>query len=154
MTETETTSCCGPTCCTPPGVTVKEAVQAKYGAAARNVKSHKASCCTTAKQDPISSDLYDEAEKSGLPAEAVLASLGCGNPTALAELNAGEGVLDLGSGGGIDVLLPAKRVGPPGKASTLERTDEFIDLAHGNNLKRGPDNSVFMHDIFEGVPLP
>src|SRR5260370_19163859 len=113
---TETTSCCGPTCCAPEGASVKEAVQARYGAAARNVKSYKASCCTTAKQDPITSDLYDEAEKGALPAEAVLASLGCGNPTPLAELRSAEFVLHLGSGAGIDALLSPPRVGPSGTA--------------------------------------
>src|SRR5436305_6434967 len=154
MTDTETTSCCGPTCCTPPGATVKEAVQAKYGAAARNVKSYKASCCTTAKQDPITSDLYDDAEKSGLPAEAVLASLGCGNPTALAELNAGEVVLDLGSGGGIDVLLSARRVGPTGKAFGLDMTDEMLELARKNQAEAQVPNVEFLKGQIEATPLP
>jgi SAM-dependent methyltransferase len=151
---TETTSCCGPTCCTDEGATVKEAVQAKYGAAARNVKSYKASCCTTAKQDPITSDLYDEAEKGSLPAEAVLASLGCGNPTALAELRAGEVVLDLGSGGGIDVLLSARRVGPTGKAFGLDMTDEMLELARENQRKAGLDNVEFLRGEIEHIPLP
>jgi SAM-dependent methyltransferase len=151
---TETTSCCGPTCCAPEGATVKEAVQDKYGAAARNVKSYKASCCTTAKQDPITSDLYDEAEKGALPAEAVLASLGCGNPTALAELRAGEVVLDLGSGGGIDVLLSARRVGPTGKAFGLDMTDEMLELARENQRKAGVDNVEFLRGEIEHIPLP
>src|SRR5260221_9963566 len=151
---TETTSCCGPTCCIDEGATVKEAVQAKYGAAARNVKSYKASCCTTAKQDPITSDLYDEAEKGALPAEAVLASLGCGNPTALAKLRAGEVVLDLGSGGGIDVLLSAKRVGPTGKAYGLDMTDEMLALARENQKKAGVANMEFLKGAIENIPLP
>src|SRR5258708_12884631 len=104
MTET---ACCGPTCCTPEGTGIKEAVQARYGAVARSVtNSHKASCCSTAKQDPITSNLYGESEKSGLPDEAVLVSLGCGNPTALAELAPGEAALDPPSARGIAVLPP------------------------------------------------
>ncbi len=149
-----TTSCCGPTCCVPEGTGVKEAVQAKYGAAARNVKSYKASCCTTAKQDPITSDLYDEAQKAGLPEEAVLASLGCGNPTALAELRAGEVVLDLGSGGGIDVLLSARRVGPSGKAYGLDMTDEMLELARQNQRNAGVGNVEFLRGEIENIPLP
>src|SRR3954447_22779511 len=153
-----TTSCCGPTCCTPEGTSVKDAVQAKYGAVARSVtqdaKSYKASCCETAKQDPITSDLYDEAQKGSLPAEAVLASLGCGNPTALAELSAGEVVLDLGSGGGIDVLLSARRVGPTGKAYGLDSTDEMLALAEENKAKSGLTNVEFLRGDIEQVPLP
>src|SRR4051794_22499513 len=153
-----TTSCCGPTCCTPEGTSVKDAVQAKYGAVARSVKqdakSYKASCCETAKQDPITSDLYDEAQKGSLPAEAVLASLGCGNPTALAELSAGEVVLDLGSGGGIDVLLSARRVGPTGKAFGLDMTDDMLALARDNQRKAGVENVEFLRGEIENIPLP
>jgi arsenite methyltransferase len=149
------TACCGPTCCAPEGKGIKEAVQAKYSAAARSVtSSHKASCCSTAKQDPITSDLYDDAEKSGLPAEAVLASLGCGNPTALAELSAGEVVLDLGSGGGIDVLLSARRVGPTGKAFGLDMTDDMLELARSNQRKAGVQNVEFLRGEIENIPLP
>jgi SAM-dependent methyltransferase len=158
-TETGTKSCCGPTCCAPEEAThqaptVKEAVQAKYGAAARNVKSYKAACCSTAKQDPISSDLYDAAQKDSLPEAAVLASLGCGNPTALAELNAGEVVLDLGSGGGIDVLLSARRVGPTGKAFGLDMTDDMLELARENQRKAGVENVEFLRGEIENIPLP
>jgi arsenite methyltransferase len=148
------TACCGPTCCTPEGTGIKEAVQARYGAAARSVNSYKAACCSTAKQDPISSGLYDDAEKSGLPAEAVLASLGCGNPTALAELAAGEVVLDLGSGGGIDVLLSARRVGPTGKAFGLDMTDDMLELARANQRRAGVENVEFLRGEIESIPLP
>ena len=149
------TACCGPTCCTPEGTGIKEAVQAKYGAAARSVSnSYKASCCSTAEPDPITSNLYDEGEKSGLPAGAVLASLGCGNPTALAELAAGEVVLDLGSGGGIDVLLSARRVGPTGKAFGLDMTDDMLELARANQRKAGVENVEFLRGEIENIPLP
>src|SRR5687768_10993884 len=116
---------------------IKEVVREKYGQAALRVNKGGSACCGAAAAcgtdvDPITSDLYDEAEKSGLPAEAVLASLGCGNPTALAQLHAGETVLDLGSGGGIDVLLSARRVGPTGKAYGLDMTDEMLALAREN----------------------
>jgi arsenite methyltransferase len=151
---TTTTTCCGPAVDVPEGATIKEAVQAKYGAAARNVKSHKASCCSTAKHDPVTSDLYNDAQKSGLPAEAVLASLGCGNPTALAELNPGEIVLDLGSGGGIDVLLSARRVGPTGKAFGLDMTDDMLALARENQRKAGVENAEFLRGEIESIPLP
>ena len=115
---------------------IKEAVREKYGAAARRVSSGKIGCCGgSCDGDPITSDLYDQAEKSGIPETAVLASLGCGNPTALAQLNPGEIVLDLGSGGGIDVLLSAKRVGPNGKAYGLDMTDEMLALAEENKRK-------------------
>lgn len=104
--------------------------------------------------DPITSDLYDEAEKSGLPEKAVLASLGCGNPTALAELTPGETVLDLDSGGGIDVLLSAKRVGPTGKAYGLDMTDDMLALAHENQRKAGIENVEFLKGEIEHIPLP
>src|SRR5271166_3482077 len=112
---------------------VKETVREKYGEAALRVKSGGSSCCGSAPSscgcvDPITSNLYDSSQTGGIPEDAVLASLGCGNPTALAKLNPGEIVLDLGSGGGIDVLLSAKRVGPTGKAYGLDMTDEMLAL--------------------------
>ena len=108
-------------------------------------------CCGT---DPITSNLYDEAEAGAVPAEAMLASLGCGNPTALAELSAGETVLDLGSGGGIDVLLSARRVGPTGKAIGLDMTDEMLALARENQQKAGVTNVEFVKGEIEHIPLP
>src|ERR1041385_9238302 len=113
---------------------VKDAVQAHYAEAARSVRSG-GGCCGS--DDPISTDIYDEADRTALPDTAVAASLGCGNPTALAELREGEAVLDLGSGGGIDVLLSAKRVGPAGKAYGLDMTDEMLHLARENQRKAG-----------------
>jgi SAM-dependent methyltransferase len=104
--------------------------------------------------DPITANLYDEQQTSGLPAEAVLASLGCGNPTALAQLNPGEVVLDLGSGGGIDVLLSARRVGPTGKAYGLDMTDEMLALARDNQRKAGVENVEFLKGELENIPLP
>jgi SAM-dependent methyltransferase len=104
--------------------------------------------------DPITSDLYEEAETAGLPMEAVLASLGCGNPTALAELRPGETVLDLGSGGGIDVLLSARRVGPTGKAIGLDMTDEMLVLARKNQVEAGVGNVEFVKGTIEAMPLP
>src|SRR5437868_14742271 len=104
--------------------------------------------------DPVSANLYDESEKAGLPAEAILASLGCGNPTALAELKPGEVVLDLGSGGGIDVLLSAQRVGPTGKAYGLDMTDEMLALARENQRKAGVTNVEFLKGEIENIPLP
>jgi len=139
---------------------VKDIVIEKYGETARRVAAGNggASCCGAAPccetTDPITSDLYDEAQKSGLPEKAVLASLGCGNPTALAELKAGEVVLDLGSGGGIDVLLSAKRVGPTGKAYGLDMTDDMLALAHENQRKAGIDNVEFLIGEIENIPLP
>lgn len=145
---------------------VKDIVQEKYGEAARRVSTGsglpadccaKTSCCDGAASsscDPITSDLYDEAQKSGLPEKAVLASLGCGNPTALAELKPGETVLDLGSGGGIDVLLSAKRVGPSGKAYGLDMTDDMLALARENQRKSGIDNVEFLKGEIENIPLP
>ena len=121
---------------------VKETVREKYGEAALRVKTGGSSCCGSAPSslgcgDPITSNLYDASQTSQIPEEAVLASLGCGNPTALAKLNPGETVLDLGSGGGIDVLLSAKRVGPTGKAYGLDMTDEMLALARENQRKAG-----------------
>jgi len=137
---------------------IQEAVKEKYGAAARRVTSGKSACCGGGAQisgcDPITRDLYDEAEKATLPADAVAASLGCGNPTALAKLEPGEVVLDLGSGGGIDVLLSAKRVGPTGKAYGLDMTDEMLALARENQKKAGVQNVEFLKGAIEEIPLP
>lgn len=139
---------------------VKDLVKQKYGEAALRVVSGagKGSCCGTAKPmhavDPITRDLYDEAQASQIPQEALLASLGCGNPTALAELKPGETVLDLGSGGGIDVLLSARRVGPAGKAYGLDMTDEMLALARENKAKSGVTNVEFLKGEIEHIPLP
>src|SRR5918993_926076 len=135
---------------------VKEVVKQKYGQAALRVTTGGSSCCGAAAAcgtdvDPITSNLYDEAQKSGLPQEAVLASLGCGNPTALEALNPGEVVLDLGSGGGIDVLLSAKRVGPNGKAYGLDMTDEMLALARENLKKSGLTNVEFWGGCVAGA---
>ena len=137
---------------------IQEAVKEKYGAAARQVTAGKSACCGGGAElsgcDPITRDLYDESERSGLPADAVAASLGCGNPTALAKLQPGEVVLDLGSGGGIDVLLSAKRVGPTGKAYGLDMTDEMLALARENQKKAGVQNVEFLRGTIEEIPLP
>jgi ubiquinone/menaquinone biosynthesis C-methylase UbiE len=135
--------------------TVKETVRARYGAAALRVTTGSTSCCggSTSCSDPITSNLYG-AETAELPAEAVVASLGCGNPTALAELRPGEVVLDLGSGGGIDVLLSARRVGATGKAYGLDMTDEMLALARDNQRKAGVTNVEFLKGEIEHVPLP
>jgi len=140
---------------------VKQIVKDKYGEAAlRVVAGGDASCCSGSgccgfeARDPITSDLYSAAETASLPAEAVSASLGCGNPTALAELRAGETVLDLGSGGGIDVLLSARRVGPSGKAYGLDMTDEMLALARENQRKANVDNVEFLKGEIEDIPLP
>jgi len=135
----------------------KALVQEKYGAAAREVrKSGSVACGDPALRccDPITTNLYDEAEKSGLPPNAVLASLGCGNPTALIELKPGETVLDLGSGGGIDVLLSARRVGPTGKAYGLDMTDDMLALARENQRLAGVENVEFLKGEIENIPLP
>ena len=138
--------------------TIQEAVKERYGAAARQVSAGKTACCGGGAElsgcDPITRNLYDDAEKSGLPADAVAASLGCGNPTALAQLQPGETVLDLGSGGGIDVLLSAKRVGPSGKAFGLDMTDEMLALARENQKKAGVENVEFLKGTIEEIPLP
>ena len=139
---------------------VKEVVQEKYGQAALRVTTGGSSCCGASAAlsggscDPITQNLYDDAQTSVLPQEAVLASLGCGNPTALAQLNAGEVVLDLGSGGGIDVLLSARRVGPTGKAYGLDMTDEMLALARDNQRKSGLTNVEFLKGEIEHIPLP
>jgi ubiquinone/menaquinone biosynthesis C-methylase UbiE len=138
---------------------IKDAVKEKYGSAALRVTTGGSSCCGAAPAkgstcDPISSNLYDAAQAGQIPAEAMLASLGCGNPTALAILNSGETVLDLGSGGGIDVLLSAKRVGPAGKAYGLDMTDEMLALANENKRKAGVENVEFLKGEIERIPLP
>jgi arsenite methyltransferase len=138
---------------------IKEVVKEKYGQAALRVTSGGSSCCgATASSglgcDPITTNLYDAAQAGQIPEEALLASLGCGNPTALAELNAGEVVLDLGSGGGIDVLLSAKRVGPMGKAYGLDMTDEMLALANENKRRAGAENVEFLKGEIEHIPLP
>ena len=138
---------------------VKKIVKEKYGQAAAQARSGARSCCGPAafsccSVDPITKDLYTLDETAQLPEEAVLASLGCGNPTALAELSPGETVLDLGSGGGIDVLLSAKRVGPGGKAYGLDMTDEMLSLARENQRKAGVKNVEFLKGEIENIPLP
>jgi arsenite methyltransferase len=140
------------------GTDIKQIVKETYGEAARRVIAIKTegSCCGVAPSctDPITSNLYDSAQTSDLPEAAVLASLGCGNPTALAELKPGEVVLDLGSGGGIDVLLSAKRVGPAGKAYGLDMTDDMLALANQNKRKAGAVNVEFLKGEIEHIPLP
>lgn len=140
---------------------VKEVVKEKYGEAALRVVSGQGSaCCGSSPSsccsggDPITSDLYSQLQKDELPETAVLASLGCGNPTALAELKPGETVLDLGSGGGIDVLLSARRVSPAGKAYGLDMTDEMLALARDNQKKAGIENVEFLKGEIENIPLP
>ena len=142
---------------------IKQLVKDRYGKAALAVVTgSSAACCSTSaccdttstSSDPITSNLYTDAETATLPADAVLASLGCGNPTALAQLSPGETVLDLGSGGGIDVLLSARRVGPTGKAYGLDMTDEMLALALENQRKAGVDNVEFLKGEIEAIPLP
>ena len=149
-----------------PAESLTATVKARYGEAARRVLDGRSSggcgpvsCgCGSAPgsgaKDPITAALYDAAQVSGLPADAVLASLGCGNPTALAELREGEVVLDLGSGGGIDVLLSARRVGPTGRAYGLDMTDEMLELARANAAKAGATNVEFLRGSIEAIPLP
>jgi arsenite methyltransferase len=139
---------------------IKEAVREKYGQAALRVTSGGSACCGSSPAtgsgcgDPITSNLYDALQAGQIPEGALLASLGCGNPTALAKLNPGEIVLDLGSGGGIDVLLSAKRVGPTGKAYGLDMTDEMLALANENKRKAGLENVEFLKGEIENIPLP
>ena len=142
---------------------LRATVSEKYGKAATRVMKGETSSCsgssgccgaTTEAWDPITSNLYDEKEAAGVPSEAMLASLGCGNPTALADLKPGETVLDLGSGGGIDVLLSAKRVGPTGKAYGLDMTDEMLALANANKERAGATNVEFLKGEIEKIPLP
>jgi SAM-dependent methyltransferase len=140
-------------------VNIKEVVKEKYGQAALRVTSGGSSCCGAAAAsglscDPITSNLYDASQAGQIPEEAMLASLGCGNPTALAKLNPGETVLDLGSGGGIDVLLSARRVGPTGRAYGLDMTEEMLALANENKRKAGAENVEFLKGEIESVPLP
>ena len=138
---------------------VKSTVRERYGQVARDVSTgDRGSCCSSSccggADDPITSNLYSAAETALLPEKALLASLGCGNPTALAELKEGEVVLDLGSGGGIDVLLSARRVGPSGKAYGLDMTDEMLALARENQRKAGVENVEFLKGDIEAIPLP
>src|SRR2546428_5272780 len=146
---------------------IRDTVRARYGAIAERVAdgATAASCCRPAASsgccgatgeswDPITSDLYEAGQTAGIPAEALLASLGCGNPTALADLHEGETVLDLGSGGGIDVLLSARRVGPTGKAYGLDMTEEMLALAFKNKAEAGATNIEFLKGYIEDIPLP
>lgn len=181
---TEGKSCCGPDCCADDvavgtatlthvvapaaapgaeGEAVRAVVRERYGAAATRASEGQTAscgcgtgCCNTEGEvwDPITSNLYDEGQLQGIPAEALLASLGCGNPTALAALHEGERVLDLGSGGGIDVLLSARRVGPTGWAYGLDMTDEMLHLAHENQRRSGLENVTFLKGEIERIPLP
>jgi SAM-dependent methyltransferase len=167
----EADACCAPGCCddasvAPSGDALTTAVREKYAAAARRVMTGEgvpAECCAssgccggaaTASCDPITSNLYVTGETTDLPEAAVLASLGCGNPTALAELREGEVVLDLGSGGGIDVLLSARRVGPTGKAYGLDMTDDMLSLARRNAAEAKVSNVEFLRGRIEEIPLP
>jgi len=137
---------------------IKEVVRQKYGEAGLRVKTGGSSCCggsaATGCGDPITSNLYDSVQAGQIPEEALRGSLGCGNPTALEKLNPGEVVLDLGSGGGIDVLLSAKRVGPTGKVYGLDMSDEMLALANGNQRKSGIENVEFLKGDIEKIPLP
>lgn len=137
---------------------IQEVVKQKYGEAAKLAANGGTACCGGGAElsgcDPITKDLYSDAEKGALPERAVAASLGCGNPTALAKLQPGDVVLDLGSGGGIDVILSAKRVGPMGKAYGLDMTDEMLALARENQKKAGVENVEFLKGAIENVPLP
>ncbi len=137
---------------------IQEAVKQKYGEAAKRAASGGTACCGGGAEltgcDSITKDLYDEMDKAAVPDKAVAASLGCGNPTALAKLQLGETVLDLGSGGGIDVILSAKRVGPAGKAYGLDMTDEMLALARENQKKAGIENVEFLKGAIESIPLP
>lgn len=139
--------------------TLQETVKEKYGQAALRAAAGSSSCCGASPLadggcDPITSNLYGTGESGDVPEEALRASLGCGNPTALAELHPGETVLDLGSGGGIDVLLSARRVGPTGKAYGLDMTDEMLALARENQRKAGVSNAEFLKGEIENIPLP
>lgn len=142
--------------------TIDEVVRARYGEAAAKVRQgeKKTSCCggsagdLASAVDPITRDLYHSDQLEGLPEQALLASLGCGNPTALAELHAGETVLDLGSGGGVDVLLSGRRVGPTGRAYGVDMTDEMLALANENKARAGAENVEFLKGTIDAVPLP
>jgi SAM-dependent methyltransferase len=136
-------------------MTLQDAIKDKYGKAATAARTHgESSCCGTTCCDPVTSNLYSAAETDSLPGAAVVASLGCGNPTAMVELKAGETVLDLGSGGGIDVLLAAKRVGPGGKVYGLDMTGEMLALARENQAKAAVTNVEFLEGTIEAIPLP
>jgi arsenite methyltransferase len=144
---------------TKPVIEMREVVREKYAERARAVTAGGASCCapsccSTAEIDPVTSNLYSDSEAAEIPADAMAASLGCGNPTALAALHAGETVLDLGSGGGIDVLLSARRVGPTGFAYGLDMTDEMLELANRNKAAAGAENVEFLKGTIEQIPLP
>src|SRR6266436_5700547 len=152
-------ACCAPTCCTPTAATAAESKAAFPVVAAEPAQTASCcgpSCCSTDTRDAsvITSDLYSQAELGTIPMAAALASLGCGNPTALAELKPGERVLDLGSGGGIDVLLSARRVGPTGFAYGLDMTGEMLDLARANARAAGAGNAEFLDGEIENIPLP
>ena len=138
----------------PSAESVRETVRAKYAERALRVSDESGSCCGTASSSPITSNLYAGDEVAVLPEDAVKASLGCGNPTALASLTEGETVLDLGSGGGIDVLLSARRVGPTGFAYGLDMTDEMLALAEKNRQEQGAENVEFLKGHIEEIPLP
>jgi arsenite methyltransferase len=139
-----------------PEADIKEVVRERYAEIARNVRTPGSSCCTDGERgsEGISANLYAAKETQGLPQDAVAASLGCGNPTALAKLKQGETVLDLGSGGGIDVLLSARCVGPSGKAYGLDMTDDMLALARENQRKAGAENVEFLKGEIENIPLP
>lgn len=159
---TPSATCCVPTPPAPDEATnaTRQLVRSKYGEAVKGVLAGKTGSCCGSKAtvlqgvDPITRDLYDSAEAAEVPADAILASFGCGNPTALAALKPGEVVLDLGSGGGIDVLLSARRVGPQGKAYGLDMTPEMVELARKNQRTAGVDNAEFLEGHIEAVPLP
>jgi len=153
MSEDKRSCCCGGSAA---DISTKDFVKQKYGQLAEEARDRReTSCCGSGKRDdPITRDLYSESESAALPEEALLASLGCGNPVALAELNPGEVVLDLGSGGGIDVLLSAGRVGPTGKAYGLDMTDEMLELARENQRAAGVENVEFLKGDIESIPLP
>ena len=135
---------------------IKDSIKETYGRIAESAKAGQESscCCGDTSKDAITRDLYSEAETAGIPVEALLASMGCANPIALAQLNPGEVVLDLGSGGGIDVLLSAKRVGPTGKAYGLDMTDQMLNLARQNQREAGVENVEFIKGEIESIPLP
>jgi ubiquinone/menaquinone biosynthesis C-methylase UbiE len=147
---------CGCSGTTPSPDTIKQHVKEKYGQVATNAAENKTtSCCGSGtNRDAITRDLYADADVAGIPVEALLASMGCANPVALASLNPGETVLDLGSGGGIDVLLSARRVGPTGRAYGLDMTDEMLDLARKNQQQAGVENVEFLKGEIENIPLP
>src|SRR6266567_517660 len=156
---TATDACCAPTCCSPTTATTAQSRTALPVAGVEQAQTSAccgSSCCSTDMRDAsvITSDLYSQAELGAIPMAAALASLGCGNPTALAELSPGERVLDLGSGGGIDVLLSARRVGPSGFAYGLDMTDAMLELAERNRAEAGVENVRFLRGIIENIPLP